>query len=57
MKKLFIPLQDDYIYAHPELLQQGYVPYRFHYRCHHWLESTRVGQGGKQPGRITGDQS
>lgn len=57
MKKIFIPLQDDYIYEHPELLQQGYVPYSFHYQCHHWLEPAAMKQGRKQAGKVTGDRS
>ena len=39
---IFIPLTDEILYGHPELLSQGLVPYRTELPCLHWLKEAEV---------------
>ncbi|MFW2440145.1 MAG: hypothetical protein ACN4GR_12315 [Arenicellales bacterium] len=39
---IFIPLTDEILYGHPELLSNGLVPYRTDVPCLHWLKEAEV---------------
>ena len=39
---IFIPLTDEILYEHPELLSSGLVPYRTDVPCLHWLKEAEV---------------
>jgi hypothetical protein len=34
---VFVPLTDEILYEHPELIKGPIVPYRPGWPCHHWL--------------------
>lgn len=40
----FVPLTDDLLYEHPELLPARLVPFNLDYPCLHWLEETENAQ-------------
>lgn len=40
--QIFIPLTDEILYGHPELLSSGLVPYRTELPCLHWLKEAEV---------------
>jgi hypothetical protein len=39
---VFVPLTDEILYEHPELLAKGIVPYRTGLPCLHWLKEAEV---------------
>jgi hypothetical protein len=39
---VFVPLTDEILYEHPELLSNGIVPYRTGLPCLHWLKDAEV---------------
>ncbi len=39
---IFIPLTDEILYGHPEILRNGLVPYRTDVPSLHWLKEAEV---------------
>ena len=39
---VFVPITDEILYEHPELTQNGLVPYRTGQPCFHWLKEAEV---------------
>ena len=39
---VFVPLTDEILYEHPELIQNRLVPYSVGVSCYHWLKEANV---------------
>jgi hypothetical protein len=39
--KQFVPISDELIFDHPELICAPLVPFSHDYDCYHWLDGTK----------------
>ncbi len=46
---VFVPLTDEILYEHPELINGPIVPYRAGSKCYHWLSVELNPDGDPQP--------
>lgn len=35
----FVPLTDELLYEHPDLIPDRLIPFSLDYPCHHWMEA------------------